>query len=152
MTTDPFSTGATATDDPFDVATSEFIEPADIDGRLILAIPYKQGQDKGHDGNLYDYVICDMLVLDGAPTDKVPGPFPFEVKGQRFQSGIVASLLPRVAQKRMTIGRVHSQPSKFKTLSYRLVEPTPEEIAKAKPIALEWVKRRVQATDPFATA
>lgn len=153
--TDPFSTGAvgaTATDDPFDVATSEFIEPADIDGRLILAIPYEVGSAKGTNGEPYDYVICDMLVLDGPATDKIPGPFPFEVKGQRFQSGIIAALKPRVAQKRMTIGRVHSQTSKYRTLAYRLVEPTDDDIAKAKPIALSWIARRVQATDPFASA
>lgn len=152
MTTDPFSTGATATEDPFDVATSEFIGPEDIDGRLILAIPYEVGTAKGTNGDPYDYVICDMLVLDGPATDKVPGPFPFEVKGQRFQSGIIASLKPRVAQRRMTIGRVHGQPSKYKTTAYRLVEPTAEEIAKAKPIANAWIERRTQATDPFASA
>lgn len=153
MTTDPFSTGATATDDPFDVATSEFIEPADIDGRLILAIPYEVGSAKGSNGDPYDYVICDMLVLDGPSTDKIDmSKGPFEVKGQRFQSGIIAALKPRVAQRRMTIGRVNSQTSKYKTLAYRLVEPTPEEIAKAKPIALAWQERRTQATDPFASA
>lgn len=151
--TDPFSVGASAaTDDPFDIATSDFIEPTDIDGRLILCVPYETGTARGNNGDPYDYVICDMLVLDGAATEKIPGPFPFEVKGQRFQCGIITALKPRVSQKRMTIGRVHSQESKYRTLAYRLVEPTAEEIVKAKPIALAWQARRVQATDPFATA
>lgn len=155
---DPFSANAPAastapaSDDPFDNATTDFIGPEDLDGRFVLFIPMEKGQAKGAQGP-YDYIVGDMLVLDGGASEKIPGPFPHEVKGQRISATMmVTQLAKNVASQRMMAGRVNSRPGQFNRPAYSLGTPTPDEQARAKPIALDWLRRRTAAADPFATA
>lgn len=153
--TDPFNQPAAPADDPFVVATSSFIEPDDIDGRTILYIPTGTGTAKGTQGP-YEYVTGDMLVLSGPLTDKIPGPLPFEVVGQRISCGIINQVKPHVRTQKMVIGLVHSQPSSVnkQVKAYRLVEPTAEQVAAARPMAAAWIEQRraaQAANDPFAT-
>lgn len=150
--TDPFSVTQEDLGDPFAVATSEFIEPDDLDGRLVFFIPESKGQGKGTQG-LYDFVTGDMLVLSGESTDKIDmTKGPFEVVGQRISCGMINQIMPHLRTKRMVFGRVHSQPSSHNknVKAFRLVEPTAEEITKARPIATAWLERRAKATDPFS--
>jgi hypothetical protein len=144
-------------EDIFDSATTTFIGPEDLDGRLILFIPREKGQAKGDSGDMYDYVNGDMLVLDGEPADKIPGPFPFEVIGQRLSAAmIVSQLKPKIPAQKMTLGRVNSRPSKFKKGSpaYSLGDPTDADKALARKYAQPWLDRLAKAaesTDPFAS-
>lgn len=142
-------------DDLFDSATTDFIEPKDIDGRLLLFIPRESGKAKGNNGDPYEYVIGDILVLDGESTKKIPGPFPFEVIGQRVQATMmVTQLKPRIETGRMLLGRVNSRPSQYKTLAYSFGEPTDADKALARPYAKAWKDKRDKAAadaDPFAS-
>jgi hypothetical protein len=150
--TDPFSVTAQDLGDPFAVATSEFIEPSDIDGRLLFFIPESKGQALGANGP-YDFVTGDMLVLSGDTTDKIDmSKGPFEVVGQRISCGMINQIMPHLRTKKMVFGRVNSQPSRQnrQVMAYRLIEPTPEEVTKARPIATAWLERRAKATDPFS--
>lgn len=138
-------------DDPFDVATTTFINPEDLVGRLVLVIPTDSGQAKGDDGNMYTYITGDMLVLDGEPSDKMPGPFPYRVDGQRFSAGMMVNQLkPKLPTKRMLVGRVDSRPGKFKKLAFSFGEPTEADVAAARPIATQWLDERAAAIDPFS--
>lgn len=139
------------TDDPFDRATTAFIGPEDLVGRLVCFIPQEAGKGKGDGGDLYDYVIGDMLVIDGAPTEKLPGPFPFEVNGQRISASMmVIQLKPKVSSKRMLVGRVDSRPGKFNRPAYSFGDPTDADVATARPLAIAWLERREAEKDPFA--
>lgn len=144
-------------DDIFDSATTTFIGPEDLDGRLILFIPREKGQAKGDNGDLYDYISGDMLVLDGQPAEKIPGPFPFEVIGQRLSAGmIVSQLKPKLAAQKMTLGRVNSRPSKYnkKVPAYSLGDPTDADKALARKYAKAWqdkLNKAAEANDPFAS-
>lgn len=139
------------TDDPFDRATTAFIGPEDLVGRLVCFIPQEAGKGKGDSGDLYDYVTGDMLVIDGAPTEKLPGPFPFEVLGQRISAAMmVIQLKPKVASKRMLVGRVDSRPGKFNRPAYSFGDPTEADVTTARPMAIAWLERREAEKDPFA--
>lgn len=140
-------------DDLFDSATTDWITPADLDGRLLLFIPRESGTAKGAQGN-YDFVVGDMLVLDGAPTEKIPGPFPFEVVGQRISAGMATKQLkPRVKTQKMVLGRMNSRPGQFNNPAYSLGDPTDADKAVARQYAQRWLDKltaAAAANDPFA--
>lgn len=139
------------TDDPFDRATTAFIGPEDLVGRLVCFIPQEKGTAKGAQGP-YDFVTGDMLVLDGEPTEKLPGPFPFEVTGQRISASMmVIQLKPKVPTQRMLVGRVDSRPGQFNRPAYSFGDPTDADVAQARPAAIAWLERREAAKDPFAS-
>jgi hypothetical protein len=142
-------------EDLFDSASTDFIGPKDIDGRLILFLPVESGKAKGGNGDQYEFIRGDMLVLDGETTKKIPGPFPFEVLGQRLQAEMmVTQLKPRIESQRMLLGRVNSRPGKFGNPAYSFGEPTDADKAVARPHAKAWKARReaaATAADPFAS-
>lgn len=138
------------TDDPFDRATTAFIQPEDLVGRLVLFIPEEKGKAKGANGD-YEYVTGDMLVIDGAATEKIPGPFPFEVRGQRISAGMmVIQAKPKIATKRPILGRVDKRPGQFNNPAYSFGDPTEADVATARPVAIAWLERREAEKDPFA--
>ena len=153
MTDDPFSQGAgTAEDDPFDEATTDFINPEDLVGRLVLFIPLTQGVGKGQQGP-YDYILGDMLILDGPATKKIEGPFPQLVTGQRISAGMMVTQLKKnLPTQRMICGRVDSRPGQFNRPAYSFGSPKPEDTALARPIATQWLASRAASSDPFANA
>jgi hypothetical protein len=150
--TDPF--GATATDmaDPFDNATTDFINPEDLLGRIVLVIPTGKGTAKGDNGDPYDYVLGDMLICSGETNRKIEGPIPYEVTGQRFSAAMmVTQLLKNLPTGRMLAGKVDGRPGKFNRTAFSFGTLSDEEVAKARPIATAWLERRAKATDPFGS-
>jgi len=96
----------------FDEATGvEYVKVRDIDGRAILVWATGKGSRRGNDGNQYDYVECDVVVLDGADTEK------FTV-GELIQlqfttESIVSQLRRNLVSGRPRLGLISSRPSKY---------------------------------------
>lgn len=106
-------------DDDFGLATDEFIRLEDLDGRLLLVIPLGTPRTaKGSNGDPYSYLTCDIVVLSGRPTDKLPK-VPGIYGDVRFASERCFNQID--AQRRagkMLLGRLDSVMSKYRTLAY----------------------------------
>jgi hypothetical protein len=153
--------------DPFADAKSDFMGAKDyctVEGpadRLILfygqavetEIPSKA---KGSEGETYDRVIGDVVVLDGPISDKFPE-VPGIIKGQFFNGkALVPSLTHRQGKEilpmdRPVLGRVVRFKNSFGNWSPKIDTPTDAD----KDVARRWLastqgKEYLASLDPFA--
>lgn len=137
--------------DPFNDPQSEFITAKDFVGRLLLVTP--TGVETGivstmpgAEGKTYDRVIADVVVLDGAVTDKFDT-IPCRIEAQLLSG---AALVPQLTKRtsagpvpgKMTLGRVTTRKGKFPQPAVVLAEPTDAD----KNIARQYLA----SLDPFA--
>src|SRR3990172_1116959 len=111
---DPFADSeALDGDDPFDSASSAFVQPEVLDGRLILIMPKRLESKKGKNGDPYDAIFGDVVVLSGQPADKIDA-VPTVLEDVMWSSGFVVSQLrPKLARKRPVLGVLNSRPSTY---------------------------------------
>jgi hypothetical protein len=137
--------------DPFGEPQSEFITAKDFVGRLVLVTP--TGVETGIEstmpdskGKTYDRVIADVVVLDGAVTDKFDV-IPCRLEGQLLSgAGLVPQLTKRTSAGpvpgRMTLGRFGHRRGKW---------PQPAVVMSEATDADKQVARNYLASlDPFA--
>ncbi len=86
--------------DPFSSSGSSFINMDDLLGRTLLIRPDETGtRNSKTTGNDYDYIVADVVILDGDETDKVD-----EVPGlyegiQLTGAGVVAHLKNKIGKR-----------------------------------------------------
>ena len=151
-TTSPFAKTAdpTDTDDMFADPTTDFVTVDDLDGRLIAvyAKELRREQSKNPGGGMYDKIVCDVIVLDGATTEKI-GEVPMFLGDMHLSAGaVVGALRGSVGKGTPVLGRVDSRPSSTnrKVLAYGLQKATQEDKVHAAPIV-----RQVIAARDFAS-
>lgn len=135
--------------DPFDDASSSFTNIEDIDGRHVVIRPTATGTAKGKTGEPYDFVTADVIVLDGAVTEKIDQ-VPGVIADMRFSAGsVVSSLKPKLRTGKPVYGLIHSQPSTFnpRVLAYVLKEPT--DSAELRALAVAQTNQYLAKQDPF---
>lgn len=147
---------STATEpDLFDAATTTYVEIGDVDGRLICVFGHRIAQANGKNGDPYDYVEADVLVLDGPVTEKIDQ-VPTLIEGMRLSAAkVVDQLRTAVRKGRPVLGRVNSKPSQFNkhVPAYGLAEPTDADKALARPVVADHIaKSKPKNDDPFAAA
>jgi len=150
-TPDPFGTSGP---DQFSDARSGFLTAKDFDGRLLLIdVTGPKGQRISKStGQPYDYIQCDVTVLDGGPSDKVPNP------GETTDVQLTgAALLPALMGKigkgypaQRVLGRMTSGPSRVNqaVMAYWLSEPTDPDRQLARQY-LAAQRAKAQTADPF---
>lgn len=124
--------------DPFAPPATDFITAKDMVGRLALITPtgvetgIQSTMPNAKEGDTYDRVICDVVLLDGQITDKFTE-VPFRMDGTILSgSGLVPQLTRRVGggklePGRMTLGRFTTRKGKYPTPAVVLAEPTDED-------------------------
>lgn len=143
------STAPAATEDAFDDATgADFTRISDVDGRSMVVWALELDKAKGNDGEPYDYVQAEVIVLDGEDTEKVTVGELFEI---RFTTdSIVRQLKKNLASGRPRLGRVSSMKSRYGTRAYSL-DPVPEDSpARAKVAAALATREAAQTAEANA--
>ena len=115
-TDDRVDTGAAdpfGDDDPFDSARDSFPNAEWVIDRLVLVWPMELLTGlKGNTGNLYDSMVCRIVVLDGPATEDMPK-IPCEIVPFRFNAdGIISDLKHLVGSSKPKLARVKETPSK----------------------------------------
>lgn len=132
---DPFATGPDEADE-FDTPQTEFVEIADLDGRLVLVLPHRLEQATSRtNGDKYDRIVADVIVLDGPTTEKITE-VPGTVKDMFLSStGVVSRTRRNVGSGRPVLGRVDSRPSTAnkRVLAYGLADPSDADKVLARP-------------------
>lgn len=141
MPADPFAQPG----DPFDPGEfdeSAFADPGgyveihDLDGRLLVIFPKRIVTAKSRqNGEQYEKVIADVLVIDGPTTDKMPQ-IPATLLDQHISAGSVKMAIQGMIGKgKPVLGRVNSQPSQYnrQVKAYGLSDPTDQDKRAAWP-------------------
>jgi hypothetical protein len=122
-------------DEDFDLARSGYVKMDDLLNRLLLIKPTDHGtresKEKGQSD--YEYVVCDVTVLDGPTTDmidEVPGTLEdFQLSGVN----VVNTLKPKLKRGGRVLGRLAQHKAQGRsTLAWHLDEPTPADVAATK--------------------
>jgi hypothetical protein len=151
--------------DPFSSAREAFVKMDDVEGRLLLITVTDDGErestlPKAKDGDTYTYVVADVAVLDGDPSEMLDE-IPMVLEDFQFSGeAVTGQLLPALKKLRagkgtgMVLGRLGTKPNKFKTKTWVLKEPTEQDAVVARKWLAEEKERQAKATpsDPFAAA
>lgn len=133
---DPFAAGAAVEDEDFAKPARDYLEIADLDGRLLIVFPETIGELVSEkNGKPYDRIIGDVVIVDGPLTDKIPA-LPHLAPAMHLSaSGVVAVLRAHVGKGKPVLGRVDSRPSKFNKLipAYGLADPEDKDKTAATP-------------------
>lgn len=128
--------------DPFSKATSSFLNNDDLEGRGILVRPDELGtrKSKTKPDETYEYVVCDVVVLNGEVTDKIE-----DVPGlldaiQLTGGGVVASIKGLIGKRdtegrrKLKLGRISKVKSQVRGQNdaWILGEPTDEDVTEAR--------------------
>lgn len=138
--------------DPFDDARSGFVKLDDLLGRLLIVAPKSLEQRKSKEnGDMYDVVIADVVVCDGAVTDVIEQ-VPTTLDGIMFGGVVVVNQLrSKIRDGRLVLGRMGQQANQTRAKgapAWVLEPPTDADKVIARPLAKEYQN----ANDPFATA
>jgi hypothetical protein len=103
------------------------------EGRLLLIKPLSTGERESKSGDPYTYVECDIVILDGPPTDMIPE-IPQVIEGFQFAGvQLVQLLTPKIRTGRSVLGRIGAHKAKnFRMPGWHLSAPTDEDFAVAK--------------------
>jgi len=149
---DPFGTDGP---DEFTDARSGFLRSADFDGRLLLIdVTGPKGQRISKTtGQPYDYIQCDVTVLDGPATDKIPGAggtIDVQLTGAALLPGLLGKV-GKGGKAQLVLGRMTSGPSRVNkdVPAYWLSEPTETDRQLARQY-LAARRARAATADPFA--
>jgi hypothetical protein len=119
---DPFAVDDEPFDDTFDLAGgAAFVKMEDLLGRLLLIKPTSIGEREStiqgaKPGDTYEYVECDVVVLDGEPTELIES-VPTVLEAFQFSGAVVvSSLKPKLRNGKRLLGRLGQHKAKqFKT-------------------------------------
>jgi hypothetical protein len=124
-------------DEDFDDARSAFVKSEDLEGRLLLVQPHETGSRKstlpGADGKEYEFVVCDVHVLDGEATDMVVAGDVLE-DFQFAGVNVVGQLKPKIRRGKKVLGRLAKKKAQQRGFSdsWILGDPTDADKAKAR--------------------
>lgn len=144
--------------DPFQDARSGFVRLDDLKGRLLLVYPVSSEERpstlRGQENKNYLSITCDVIVLDGKPTDMIEE-IPLTLSGIFFAGMVLENQLKPSFRlppdKRFVLGRLAQVTASRKGMQDRweLQAPTDEDKAIARDPANEYLGKNI---DPFATA
>lgn len=147
--------------DGFETATTDYVTPMDLLDRLLLVIPLRQKSMKNNRGEEYTAVFCDIVVLSGKPSDKIPD-VPTILEDVMLSAGrCVAQLTPRLPSARngfkgrMLLGRLNGRPSQHnkQVLAFGFGEPDQDGDNQKGRVGMALYKasqEQVKGDDPFA--
>ena len=146
VTADPFAQTTGDLDLDFSDPTTEYTTIDDIDGRLVCIFPKEIRTQVGNDGNPYDKVVADVIVLDGPVTDKVTE-VPMFIADMHLSAGaVVGAIRGNVRTGKPVLCRVDSRPStkNKRVLAYGLQKVAQDVKESAAPVV-----RSVLAANTF---
>lgn len=114
-------------------AQSDYVKIADIDGRNVVVFPEKIDKAKGDNGEMYNYLKADVIVLDG-PTTELMDTIPYVVTGMRLTSQPLVSNGERLLKKgpdKPFAGKINSQKGKFGNKAYGITTWEPDDSIRA---------------------
>jgi hypothetical protein len=132
---DPFA--GEGDDDLFDTPQNAYNTIDEIDGRLIAVFPKRLGSRKGSNGDMYEYVTADVLVIDGGPL-RLVGNTPGLIRNMQISaSRVVEQTRENIGTGRPVLGRISSRPSSYNKLVpvYNLDDPSAADKTLAAPHA-----------------
>lgn len=88
-------------------AQDDFVRIADLDGRNILVFPRKIDTAKGDDP--YEFLLADVIVLDGQPTELMPE-IPATVSKMQLTSSPLIRNGQRLLDKANKVNAPHAAP------------------------------------------
>lgn len=136
--------------DLFDDASSEYVKIGDIDGRNVVMFPDKIADGKGDNGP-YQYLVADVIVLDGPVTEKITS-VPCEIPAMHFSSDLIRSNGERKLKQgdgRPFAGRINSQKGKFGNKAYGIQALDDDKRALANAEAGKFMASKAAAKDEF---
>lgn len=146
---DPFA-GMDENEDEFATAKTEYLRVEDLDERLVIFEVLKVGTKKSSSGGGdYEYVECNVIVLDGDPIE----PFISTIPGSSTalhvtNAGIVPQLKEYAGSGKPFLARLDSVPSRqnrnIKVMGVKKHEVTVEDKKLALPV---W--RKYKTSVPF---
>lgn len=140
-------------------ATSVFLRQADLflvpaedvrpgsPGRLLLARPLTEGQRQSKQNrDMYTYVECDLIILDGPVTEKIET-VPWVVDGFQFTGQqVTKALLNNLRKGKVLLGRMEChKPQGMGSFGWGFLAPTEEDIAFAQQYLAKERERARQA-------
>jgi len=132
---DPFA-GADE-DEDFASPDKNFLGVDDLDGRLVIIFPHAIAEvaSTKPGGKPYDRVTADVVVVDGAPTDKLTSLPHLATDMYLSASALVGAVRKHVGKGKPVLGRVDSRPSSYnkQVKAYGLADPTDADKAAARP-------------------
>lgn len=133
-------------------AQSDYVRVNDIDGRNVVVFPSKVDTAKGDNGEPYEFLVADVIVLDGAVTELMDT-IPFVVTDMRLTSQPLVSNGKRMLKKgtdKPFAGKINSQKGKFGNKAYGITTWEPEEPKRA--LANTEAKKYMQSRATVADA
>lgn len=137
---DPFAVNDDEFDETFDLAGgASFVKMDDLLGRLLLVKPISVGEREStlpgaKPGQTYEYVECDVVVLDGEPTDLIDE-IPAVLDAFQFSGAVVVGALkPKIRKGARLLGRLgQHRAAQFKTsMGWHFDVPTEADQALAR--------------------
>ncbi len=151
--------------DPFSSSGSAFINMDDLNGRTLLIRPDEIGsrKSKNDPDKSYDYVVCDVVILDGDTDDKiedVPGLY----EGvQLTGAGVVGHLRNKIGKRnqdgsrKLALQKVTQVPPAKRGQNPAWVLDLPDDLDAAATLARKYLEsdnsilaKGVTEADPFA--
>lgn len=114
-------------------AQSDYVRIGDIDGRDVVVFPTKIGTGKGDNGEPYEFLTADVIVLNGERTELMDE-IPFVVTAMRLTSQPLVSNGKRMLAKgpdKPFAGRINSQKGKFNNKAYGVTAWEPDSPVRA---------------------
>ncbi len=124
-----------ANDDLFDDARTGWLKTEDLVGRLLLIKAIEIGEREstmaGSNGKMYEYVVGDMVILDGETTELIEA-IPHREEAFQFAGArLVSTLKPKIRTGRMALGRFAQVPVKGRAPAWELQPPNDKDRALA---------------------
>lgn len=138
-------------DELFDAARSSFLRAEDFDGCLVAYIATAEPETRSGDNGDYELVVGELLVIDGKPSEAA-GITKLPELVEEF--GVMGSWLVGQAKRtlktgRPILGRMVAFKNKKRTTSYKIDEPTDDDLSKVTPAIRAELKAMIERAAPF---
>jgi hypothetical protein len=145
---------AASSDDLFEDVVADYVTVDDLEDRHIVVIPDRIESATGKNGDPYDRIVADVIVLDGPVTDKITE-IPFTVTEMYLSAkNVVGRLRASVRDHKVRLGFIDSVPSSFnknvKAFGIQPVGTDQTEIRAKANAAVTAYREAAHAADPFA--